>query len=600
VVLPFHPTAPDLGLAFFEDLPHDWASTHRAWNGGKYDAWVPNKGTSTMAYLTRNDIPFHYALADAFTVCDAYYCSFLGPTDPNRYHMWTGWTGNDGKNGGPVLDNAEAGYDWSTYPEILQAAGISWKIYQDVGEGLDAAHSWGFTDHDAFIGNFGDNALLFFHQYQNAQPGSPLFEAALRGTNLAQGGSLFDILQQDVRANRLPQVSWIVAPEGYSEHGNWPPNFGAWYISQVLDALTSNPEVFSKTALFLMYDENDGLFDHMVPPTPPRSRAEGLSTIDTTNEVFAGNAHFEAGPYGLGVRVPMIVISPWSKGGWVNSELFDHTSLIKFIERRFGGDEHLRENNITKWRRAVVGDLTSAFDFRSPNDDRVKLPSTDAYVPPDSDRHPDYKPTVPTQQSLPRQEPGVRPARALPYELQTTAAVDPAGGQVTLHFGNTGRAAAVFQVRSGTSAAGPWTYTVGAHDALADTWSFAASHETAYDLSVYGPNGFFRAFKGSLASRDRANISVRTIYEPGHHAIALEIHNVGARLEGLHIVSAYSGERTVRTAEPGERLTIRVSLEKSFGWYDFTLETDSDPAFQQRFAGHLETGNDSMTDPALG
>ena len=138
-VLPFHPTAPDLGLQFFEDLPHDWRTTHQAWNGGKYDAWVPNKGTSTMAYLTRNDIPFHYALADAFTVCDAYHCSFLGPTDPNRYHMWTGWVGNDGKNGGPVLDNAELGYDWSTYPEVLQAAGISWKIYQDVGEGLDAA-----------------------------------------------------------------------------------------------------------------------------------------------------------------------------------------------------------------------------------------------------------------------------------------------------------------------------------------------------------------------------------------------------------------------------------------------------------------------------
>jgi phospholipase C len=600
VVLPFHPTAPDLGLQFFEDLPHDWASTHRAWNGGKYDAWVPTNGTSTMAYLTRNDIPFHYALADAFTVCDAYHCSLLGPTDPNRYHMWTGWTGNDGRNGGPVLDNAEAGYDWSTYPEILQAAGISWKIYQDVGEGLDAAHSWGDTPDDAFIGNFGDNSLLFFHQYQSSQPGSPRFEAALRGTNVSQGGSLFDILQQDVRANRLPQVSWIVAPEGYSEHGNWPPNFGAWYVSQVLDVLTSNPEVFSKMALFLMYDENDGLFDHMVPPTPPQSRAEGLSTIDTTHEVFAGNAQFEAGPYGLGVRVPMIVISPWSKGGWVNSELFDHTSLIKFIERRFGRGDHLRETNITRWRRAVTGDLTSAFDFRSPNDDRVKLPSTDTFIPPDNDRHPDYKPTVPVQQSVPRQEPGVRPARGVPYELQATAAVDLSGGKVTIHFANTGRAAAVFQVRSGSNGAGPWTYTVGAHDALADTWHFGAGHETVYDLSVYGPNGFFRAFKGSLANRDRANVVVRTIYEPARNAITLEIHNVGVRLEHLHILNAYSGESTVHLVEPGERLTLVASLERSFGWYDFTLQADSDREFQQRFAGHLETGNHSMSDPALG
>ncbi|HEX3761478.1 MAG TPA: phospholipase C, phosphocholine-specific [Kofleriaceae bacterium] len=598
-VLPFRPTAPDLGLQFFEDLPHDWKTTHEAWNGGKYDHWVPSKGTSTMAFLTREDIPFHYALADAFTVCDAYYCSFLGPTDPNRYHMWTGWVGNDGKNGGPVLDNAELGYDWSTYPEVLAANNISWKVYQDVGEGLDAAHFWGFTD-DAFIGNFGDNSLLYFHQYQRAQPGSPLFEGALRGTNIANGGTLFDMLAQDVKANRLPQVSWIVAPEGYSEHGNWPPNFGAWYVSQVLDVLTSNPEVFSKTALFLMFDENDGLFDHMVPPTPPQSRTEGVSTVATTNEVFAGDAHFAAGPLGMGVRVPMVVISPWSKGGWVNSEVFDHTSLIRFIEQRFGGSERVREPNITPWRRAVAGDLTSAFDFRRPNDERVRLPDTDAFIPPDNDRHPDFKPPVPAQQSMPRQEPGVRPARAVPYELQATATVDVVGRKVAIRFANTGRAAAVFQVRSGSNAAGPWTYTVGVHDATGDTWDFGAAGETAFDLSVYGPNGFFRAFQGSLADRGGAHLAVETVYEPARNAIVLEIRNVGARIEGLHIEDAYARDHSVHHLAPGERLTRRVSLERSFGWYDLTLRADSDPAFRQQIAGHLETGDDSVSDPALG
>jgi phospholipase C len=123
-LLPFHPTAPDLGLAFLEDTPHGWTDTHAAWNGGKYDQWVPNKGRTTMAHLTRADIPFHYALADAFTICDAYHCSLLGPTDPNRYHMWTGWVGNDGQGGGPVVDNAEVGYDWSTYPERLERVGV--------------------------------------------------------------------------------------------------------------------------------------------------------------------------------------------------------------------------------------------------------------------------------------------------------------------------------------------------------------------------------------------------------------------------------------------------------------------------------------------
>lgn len=289
-ILPFHPDAPDLGIQFLEDLPHGWTDTHKTWNEGKYDQWVPNKGITTMAYLTRGDIPFHFALADAFTVCDAYHCSFLGATDPNRYHMWTGWTGNDGQGGGPVLDNSEAGYDWSTYPERLQKAGVSWKIYQDAGAGLDAAHYWGWGV--PYVGNYGDNSLLYFHQYQNSLLGSPLHEGAFAATNISLGGTLFDAFQKDVRANKLPQVSWIVPPESYSEHPNWPANYGAWYVAQMLDALTSNPEVWSKTAFFLMYDENDGFFDHMVPPTPPGSRAQGLSTVETTNEIFQGNSQY--------------------------------------------------------------------------------------------------------------------------------------------------------------------------------------------------------------------------------------------------------------------------------------------------------------------
>src|SRR6201981_623340 len=123
-----------------------------------------------------------------------------------------------------------------------------------------------------------------------------------------------------------------------------------------------------------MYDENDGFFDHMVPPTPPQSRAEGLSTVATTNEVFGGNAGFSAGPIGLGVRVPMIVISPWSRGGWVNSQVFDHTSVIRFLALRFG----VKEPNISPWPRAVWGRLTSAFDSKTPNRPFPPLPATKA------------------------------------------------------------------------------------------------------------------------------------------------------------------------------------------------------------------------------
>ena len=154
----------------------------------------------------------------------------------------------------------------------------------------------------------------------------------------------------------------MVTPEAYSEHPNWPANYGAWYVSQILDALTANPKVWSSTVFILMFDENDGFFDHMVPPMPPTTRAQGLSTVETTHEIFPGNKDYPSGPYGLGVRVPMIVVSPWSKGGWVNSQVFDHTSLIRFVEQRFG----VAEPNITPWRRAVAGDLTSVFDFKTP------------------------------------------------------------------------------------------------------------------------------------------------------------------------------------------------------------------------------------------
>jgi len=592
-VLPFRPDQPNLGLIFIEDVIHDWNDTHNAWNGGAYDQWIPNKGTTSMTYLTRKDIPYHYSLADAFTVCDAYFCSLLGATDPNRYHMWTGWVGNDGNGGGPVINNAEAGYDWSSYPEKLEKAGISWKVYQDIGEGLDAAHFWGWTGDAPYIGNYGDNALLYLHQYQNALPGTPLADKAKTGTNIAKSGTLFDIFRQDVLSGQLPQVSWIVAPEAYTEHGNWPPGYGAWYVSQVLDALTANPAVWSKTVLFYMFDENDGFFDHIVPPTPPRSRTEGISTVGTTNEIFAGSPtypvpEFTPGPYGLGVRVPMIVISPWSKGGFVNSEVFDHTSLIRFVEQRFG----VAEPNITQWRRTVAGDLASAFDFASPNAAVVALPSTAAYEPPNTNRYPDYVPPVPTNQVMPEQEPGTRPARALPYELHVDGVVT--GGGVQLNFGNSGKAGAAFHVRFEDGSA-PKTYTVAAGHRTSDMMGGGAA---TYDFAVYGPNGFLRTFTGGFAG-DRANLTVKASYEKNAEGIELAIRNDGRDAEKVNIFDAYTGKMEEREVHPGHTATVYAQLHKSFGWYDLTVKAASEAGFARQLAGHVETGRPSVSDPAI-
>jgi phospholipase C len=609
-VLPFRPSAPNLGLQFLQDLAHDWNTTHTAWNGGLYDQWVPAKGTTTMAYMTREDIPFHYALADAFTICDAYHCSIMAPTDPNRYYMWTGWVGNDGSGGGPVIDNAELGYGWSTYPEVLQNAGISWKIYQDMGTGLNAAGSWGWTS-NPYIGNYGDNSLLYFNQYRNAQPGNPLYDKARIGTNVANGGTYFDILKQDIANNTLPQVSWIVAPEAYSEHPNWPANYGAWYVDQVLQILTSNPEVWSKTVLLVNYDENDGFFDHMAPPFAPTTSANGLSTVALTNEIYTGNGQYPAGanangPYGLGPRVPMLVVSPWSKGGYVCSQLFDHTSVIRFIEKRFGHSHNLSESNITPWRQAICGDLTSAFNFVNPNDAEPALPSTAGYVPPDQLRHPDYVPLPPLVQAVPKQEPGVRPARALPYELFVRLHDEASQGKLSMRFVNSGQAGAVFLVYATNSTAAPRSYTIEAGKRLDD--NFPVNANGTYDYTVFGPNGYLRRFAGKPAVASNwwshsevARPEVAEGYDVANGNLQLRLDNLGTARCEFTITNAYDPSMTLtRTVVGGNNEEIYLDLRAAYGWYDLTVTVNTDATFVRRLAGHVETGRSSMSDPALG
>jgi phospholipase C len=596
VVPPFRPVVPgdDLALIFIEDLDHSWDGTHQMFNGGNWDQWLPAKSTTCMAYVERKDLPFHYTLADAFTVCDAYHCSMLGPTDPNRYYMWTGWDGNDGKNGGPVIANDELGYGWQTYPERLQAAGISWKIYQDSGVGLDAAGFWGWTS-DPYIGNYGDNSLLYFFNYQNAAPGSPLYQAARTGTDVNVSGGFFDILGADVQNGRLPSVSWIVAPEAYTEHPAWPAGYGAWYTAGVLNALTSDPDVWSKTVLLITFDENDGFFDHVVGPYPNVGGLAGESTVSLDNELFNGKAGTPGGsdgvvgPYGLGVRVPLLVVSPWSSGGWVCSETFDHTSLIQFIEARFGVDEP----NITPWRRAVCGDLTSAFDFESASDRLPKLPSVSGYEP-DQQAHPILTPPPPAVGSVPTQEPGVRPSRRLGYRLHVE--FDVADQTLNLAFKNRGELGAGVQARSQTVAGAPYSYTIGAGDELA----VALANPGIYDLSLHGPNGFFRHFAGSAATALR--VEVHSDHDSGGLRLKLtapgDRHGRGRdRPVIVNVADAYGRDRRIAVGRAAE---LTFDTRHAGGWYDIALTTQSDAIFAYQLAGRLESAARLTSDPQLG
>ena len=587
-VLPFRPDLEDLGLAFIQDIDHGWKSQHGAFASGDYDGWVPAKNTPvTMAHLARQDIPFHFALADAFTVCDAYHAGVIGPTDPNRYYMWSGWVGNDGKGGGPEIENFVRGYSWTTYPERLQKAGVSWKIYQDEGNGLDATGAWGNTLLNPYIGNYGDNALLYFDAYRNAQPGDPLYDNARTGTqakNTPDGepAPFFDILRSDVQNGTLPQVSWIVAPEAFSEHPNWPANYGAWYVAKVLDALTSDPDVWAKTVLFLTYDENDGFFDHRVPPYPNVGALNGRSTVSTANELYTGT-HGVTGPYGLGVRVPMTVISPWSVGGWVCSETFDHTSLIRFMETRFG----VAEPNITPWRRTVCGDLTSAFDFsKSPSPAPTISVDTSGYAPPDKTRHTSYVPTPPNRQSLPTQEEGVRPARPVGYVVS----VDLGVSKDALRFSikNRGSLGAHLQARSRTVKGAPFSYTVGAGHDLEPTLRASGR----YDVSFHGPNGFFRRFSGTTKA---PLLRVKGRRKDGNLVLTL-VNQSSSRLT-VHVADAYGADRTV-TVRRNRRRKVRIPF--THRWYDVVVTVAGHPAYRRALAGHFENGAPSTSDPQLG
>lgn len=189
-------------------------------------------------------------------------------------------------------------------------------------------------------------------------------------------------------------VSWLSSPGHFSDHPT-SPWYGAWYVSEVMDILTSNPEVWKKTIFILTYDENDGYFDHApsyVAPDPKRPETGRASAgIDTSleytyreDELAQGVSHEDArsGPIGMGFRVPLVVASPWSRGGWVNSQLFDHTSMIQFLEVfvKQRTDKTMQETNISEWRRTIAGDLTSCFRTHTSRDAKLDYLDRDKFV----------------------------------------------------------------------------------------------------------------------------------------------------------------------------------------------------------------------------
>ena len=588
LVTPFHlDTKKDFRLIRHMGTPHLLPDAQAAWDEGRLSAWPQAKHNHAMGYFTRADIPFQYALAEAFTLCDAYHCALHAGTNPNRLFIWTGTNDPEAKGNGPAIDNSyddftdplgHGGYTWTTYPERLQQAGIGFQVYEDMAD------------------NFTDNPLPGFQTYRKARTATdgPLADLARRTITTRH----LDKLREDVLAGALPQVSWIVAPARYSEHpAASSPVQGADYTAQVLDALTANPEVWSKTVLFINFDENDGLFDHVPPPAPPSrdpadpARLLGASTVPVDREYHLHaqddkDRPYLNRPYGLGPRVPMLVVSPWSRGGYVASEVFDHTSVIRFLETRFG----VMEPNISAWRRAVCGDLTSCLDFAH-TDDRAFVGA----LPPMRDlseraaKIPHFLPETPDRPVAPVQEPGLRRRRATPYRLEAALTAGAAGAAPALELANGGEAgrAVVFHVYDVLDReATPRRYTVSAGQSLAAALPAAA--DGRFDAFLLGPNGFHRRFTGTTAG-----LSARLGGEKGRPALLLA--NRGAAPLRLVVRDmAYGGaDRTLDLAAGAEK-SLTLDLAASHGWYDLALESEG---LTTRLAGHVENGKPSFSDP---
>jgi len=636
-VLPYYLDS-TLGNALGAGTPHSWDDSHDAWDHGRMTHWPVAKTDVAMGYLKPADLDFHVALANAFTLCDHYHCALHGGTNSNRIYHWTG--ANHGpqasSDGARVAVINNDGWDtcigtpqehsltWTTYPERLEAAGVRWKIYQQLPDNYTDNPLSGFKRYRECyarvnagnLGSYSDISagLAVPHRPTMDVPGSPDYEPLYKGIGNTEPvyGDYLTNFRADALADRLPAVSWIVGPKMYTEHPDATPAQGAYFIQQILDALTANPTVWGKTVFFINYDENDGYFDHLPPPNPPSTLGGGAfagkSTAETSLDylkmpVAAGSGeHASDGkPFGPGPRVPMFVVSPFSRGGFVNSQVFDHTSVLQFLEARFG----VIETNITPWRRAVFGNLMSAFDFANPNAETQSLATalprqnlataqlqylqqtTAGEVP------------VPAEdaQIAPVQPTGTRPARPLPYALGVTSRIDAGSGSVHLSFASAGAAGAVFHVYNRLdTAAIPRRYTVESGQQLADAWE-ASGSEREYDLWVLGPNGFHRLFRGSVAT---TGLEVTVRLDAVSRKLLLTLVNRSAAAVPFTVTAgAYRADGPWDHAMAAQsQRELAWGLTDAEGWYDFTVRAPG--GFTRRVAGHLETGLPSISDPAMG
>ncbi len=729
------------------DLPHSRASQVDAYNQGKYDKWLPAKKSRhpqyaqmplTLGHYIREDLPFNYALADAFTVCDQNFCSAMTSTTPNRSFFWTGKITSQ-ENGRPKANirNEDFSYGkhtWKTFPELLEDNGISWSFYQN-----ELSANGGFSGEErSWLSNFGCNLLEFFapynvkfqqryiaslqkrvdtlpgqiNQLQEESPSSEqraqkvqtdirnkqqaldeateqlkkwnkknfellskkekslhqrafvsnqddpnyrsLDKLAYSDNGVSRElaipkGDLFHQFRKDVADGSLPTVSWMAGPQNFSDHPS-APWYGAWYVSQVMDILTQNPEVWKKTIVIVTYDENDGYYDH-VPPfsIPDKNKPETgkvSTTIDTevehvrlADEEAQGVPKKQAreAPIGLGFRVPMIIASPWSRGGKVCSQVFDHTSTLQFLEH-FVNTKYKKNiylDNINTWRRTICGNLTSAFTPFDKQEKQIEYIDRDAFIQTifsakfkedpgnfkiiDDQQIERAKQSGSFKELMSQQEAGNRPSCALPYQLRSEGELQKDKGTFSISFAAdkelfgeqaAGSPFTVYAPESYMDEHGKsercrnWSFAVTAGDEINYQWPLKAFNNNNYQLRVHGPNGFYREFSGSP---DDPQLTVRTQVErksltkgaTGNLVVILTNNGPDTTHIKIEDLSYDTGARINKSIPSGGMEKIVLDLQKVHGWYDFAVTTGEGP-YLQRFAGRVETGKGSFTDPLIG
>ncbi|WP_339866342.1 phospholipase C, phosphocholine-specific [uncultured Algoriphagus sp.] len=739
---PFRFDIKDTNATWMGGTPHSWENQVDARNDGKYNNWIEAKRPGkkhyniplTMGFYSREDLPFYYALADAFTVCDQHFCAALTGTTTNRSYFWTGKThGSEGDKA--KVRNGELTYGkegtWRTFPELLEENDISWKVYQNEISLTTELEG----EAESLLANFTDNNLEWFSQFgvrfhpehylflqkrQKALPaeiaevkvklasnptnleelqkelkekedGLAYLEVYLQKWNaeefeklsykakslhrkafqtntgdpdyhqtetlayqengedretLIPKGDIFHQFRKDVKEGTLPTVTWLVAPQKFSDHPS-APWYGAWYASEVMNILTEDPEVWKKTIFIINYDENDGYFDHIPPFVPPNPQtpngkmSDGLSSagefVFAEEELKAGFKPDEArtSPVGLGYRVPLIIASPWSRGGWVNSEVCDITSTIQFLEtflsKKTG--KKIEETNISSWRRTVSGDLTSA--FRPYNDEKIKhaepvnqeefvkqiynakfknVPTN--FIKLTEEEAKKEAANVENSSIFAVQEQGTKPSNGLKYDLHADGKVSSDGNKFVITFTASQEVFGKDALGSGFNVYAPgnylnpetkafepvktWAFAVKSGDSISYEWPVEEFENGLVHLKVYGPNGFYREFKGKNST---VEVSARPLLKNKKvsEEIEFKIKNTSAAsLTLLAKDGIYLKLNKEIKLKAGEMTNLKLDTKKHKGWYQIALSAKEDPKLDITYAGRLETGKDSISDPQMG